>query len=122
MKYISLKGKKKFKQLFRQGRFYGSSYISLKVLFRQETALEQSESQWALCVSSKLGASVVRNRYRRICKESLLALTLEAKTKVKTNSYIALFPQESFARLNFKKRVDALRSLLKKAKLISHYV
>ena len=117
LRYTSLKGKKKFKELFSQGKFYGGSDISLKVFFAETASSGGIESQWALCVPRKLGGAVMRNRYRRVCKESLRALAL----KTKPGTHVALFPQKTFAKLSFKQRTDCLLSLLRRAKLISYY-
>ena len=113
MKYKSLKGKKKFAELFDKGTFYGGPEISLRFLSLEtrDTALPEKEIEWAFCVSSKLGKAVVRNRYRRICRESLRALN----PRVEAKAYIALFPKKKFAALNFKERTDSLASLLNKA-------
>ncbi len=137
--YTALKGKNKFERLFRYGTFFSSRDISLKILswnellhiknscetnrskqYRyQDVELQHHNgqvkstkaSQWTFCVGHKMGNAVLRNRYKRICREAL------RKTQFAPiyGSLIALFPKKEFVELSISERVNSITKLLKRA-------
>ncbi len=80
----------------------------------QEAPKEQSK--WLICVSTKLGKAVVRNRLRRILRESLRLLVKQRV--VKKGCLIALFPKHAFLQLDHLERYALVLRLCKKAHLL----
>ena len=113
LEYKALKGKKNFEHLFAKGSFYRSAHLSLRVSL-PVVADQVPSNRWAICVSSKLGKAVRRNRYRRICRETLRQLSLD----MLLGYDIAIFPRDGFTRLRPVSRKQCIIQLLKKAGLI----
>ncbi len=112
--YTALKGKKNFSRLFHDGTYHRVKGIALKA-HKIPSNQEQLTSKWAICVPRKLGKSVLRNRYRRICKETLRNLDLNAKP----GFFVALLPQNNFISLSPYKRKLSLLNLLGQAGMIA---
>ena len=110
--YPTLKGRKNFQRIFKKGIFIRGSAVSLK--FYKDPNIEDSSSQWSYCVSHKIGKACLRNRKKRILRESLRL----SKVLVKSGYHIALFPQEHFEKLKLSDRQKNLKSLLYKAHIL----
>ena len=69
-----LRGKKDFNNIYRRGKSIGEKYI---VLFFKRNNLEYSRT--AFLASKKVGNSVLRNRARRLMKESFKTVNNDLK-------------------------------------------
>ena len=94
---ISLKGKTLFDNLFRNGRFCRGRNISVKYLLSRDSSFA---SKGVVCISSSLGKSVVRNRFRRICRSLLYSVY----PNVQHGYHFAILPKREFFDYGHKER------------------
>ena len=108
-KTVSLTNNKEFKRIYNRGK---SLVNSLLVLYYMENEL--SLNRLGITVSKKLGKAVVRNRVRRIIKESYRLKELYIR-----EGYDIIFVARVQSRgASYKQISSAMDQLLKRAELI----
>lgn len=104
-----LKGKLRFTELFRNGRWYSSRYIKLIVFNKANEGV----ARVAIMAPRVIKTKPQKNLYKRITREAIDPLM----EHIPVGWYIGILPQPEFQRLTQNERIDALTLVLKKADL-----
>ena len=102
--YVSLKKNNEFRRLYSKGRFYQSPLIVTYVIKTRRNCVRVG-----ITTSKKIGNAVLRNRSRRIIRESYRSLLPELKT-----GYDIVFVARG--KTPFVKSTDILRVMKKQLK------
>lgn len=108
-KTIPLKKNNDFKRVFSKGKWYGSNYIVLYV-FRNR----KEYNRLGIAVSKKTGKSVVRNRTKRLIRESYRLNEIY----LNTGYDIIILWKDKDKQAEFHRIFDDMRKLFKKSGLL----
>ncbi len=105
----TLKKTYEFKKVYRKGKSVANALVVLYYLKREDNCLKIGYS-----VSKKIGKAVVRNRVKRLLRESYR----HNKSKLKTGFDLVLIARNSINTKSYQQVESALLDVFKKADLI----
>ena len=112
-KAIETLKREEFSRVYNKGLFFANKHLVIYVL-KKNSGNSESPTIYGISVSKKVGKAVIRNRMRRLIKESLRLLQYDIK-----KGYSIIVVARNSENRDFKTIDISLKKLLKKANMLS---